>query len=155
MAPHEPNVSLEQLSDYEFLVRFEPNSAQLLMDEPPPVGNGKGPNATAVLSAAIGGCLSASLLFCLRKARLEPRGLRTRASAAVARDEDGHLRVESVEVEIDLGISAEDRARAERCLSLFEDYCVVTQSVRRGIPVQVQVVDGFGHPLFAVGADAG
>jgi hypothetical protein len=32
----------------------------------------------------------------------------------------------------------------ERCLGQFEDFCVVTESVRRGIPVAVTVVDALG-----------
>ena len=31
------------------------------------------------------------------------------------------------------------RSRVERCLELFEDFCVVTQSVRNGIEVDVAV----------------
>jgi hypothetical protein len=31
----------------------------------------------------------------------------------------------------------------------FEDFCVVTESVRRGIPVGVRVVDAAGKPVFA------
>jgi hypothetical protein len=29
--------------------------------------------------------------------------------------------------------------RLDRCLGLFEDFCVVTQSVREGLDVQVEV----------------
>lgn len=32
-----------------------------------------------------------------------------------------------------------DEGRIERCLKLFEDYCVVTQSVRAGLDVSVEV----------------
>jgi hypothetical protein len=32
-------------------------------------------------------------------------------------------------------------------LASFEDYCTVTASVRAGIPVEVQVVDGTGKRL--------
>jgi len=34
--------------------------------------------------------------------------------------------------------------RQERCLEQFEDFCIVTESVRRGIPVAVTVVDAVG-----------
>ena len=33
----------------------------------------------------------------------------------------------------------EDTPRLGRCENLFEDFCIVTQSVRRGIPVNVTV----------------
>jgi hypothetical protein len=34
-----------------------------------------------------------------------------------------------------------------RCLDLFEDFCVVTASVRQGIPVTVEVVGPAGEVL--------
>ena len=37
----------------------------------------------------------------------------------------------------------------ERCLGQFEDFCVVTQSVRQGIPVTVEVVDAAGKLVFS------
>jgi hypothetical protein len=36
---------------------------------------------------------------------------------------------------------------AERAIAQFEDFCVVTQSVRAGIDVPVTVVDGAGVVL--------
>jgi len=33
----------------------------------------------------------------------------------------------------------QDRERMNRCLEIFEDFCLVTQSVRKGIDVQVDV----------------
>jgi hypothetical protein len=35
----------------------------------------------------------------------------------------------------------------QRCVEQFEDFCVVTQSVRAGIPVSVRVVDAAGNPV--------
>jgi organic hydroperoxide reductase OsmC/OhrA len=36
-------------------------------------------------------------------------------------------------------VSHENHERFERCRQLFEDYCVITESVRQGIPVAVAV----------------
>jgi organic hydroperoxide reductase OsmC/OhrA len=33
----------------------------------------------------------------------------------------------------------ETAAKAQRCLQIFEDFCVVTQAVRQGVSVEVQV----------------
>ena len=35
----------------------------------------------------------------------------------------------------------------DRCMAQFEDFCVVTESIRHGIPVDVEVVDAAGRPL--------
>jgi hypothetical protein len=40
-----------------------------------------------------------------------------------------------------------DPAAIGRCLGLFEDFCVVTASVRQGIPVKVEVVDANGETV--------
>ena len=51
------SVQLERTNGYEFaidLVRAGLN--RLHMDEPPPLGDGREPNATRVLAAAIGNC---------------------------------------------------------------------------------------------------
>jgi hypothetical protein len=45
----------------------------------------------------------------------------------------------------------DDIAHAQRCFAQFEDFCVVTESVRHGIPVGVRVVDGGEREVFAAG----
>ncbi|MBS7626615.1 OsmC family protein [Candidatus Bathyarchaeota archaeon] len=111
----------------------------MIMDEPKPVGEGSGPNASRLLSAAVGHCLSASLLFCLAKARLNVERVETTVETSFRRNEKGRLRIGSLRAHIHLSIRREDVERLKRCLELFEDFCVVTQSVRQGIPVSVDV----------------
>lgn len=148
-------VSLESLGGFRFRVDFEPSGAELVMDEPEPLGEGSGPAASEVLSAAIGNCLSASLLFCLRKGDVEPRGLRTVVETRVGRNEDGRLRVEASDVTLSLELEPDDRGRAARCLELFEDYCVVTGAVRSGIEVNVAVEHGEGARLASAASSDG
>jgi organic hydroperoxide reductase OsmC/OhrA len=136
----EVTVSLELQDGYRFGVDFQMDGVPgLVMDEPAPLGTGDGPNAARVLAAAIANCLSASALFCLRRAHVEVSGMRTWATASMVRDERGRLRVGGVEVRIQPHTTQADVGRIGRCLELFEDYCVVTQSVRAGLPVTVDV----------------
>lgn len=148
METRELSVHMELVDDFEFRVRFDEEMEELLMDEPPPVGSNRGPSATRVLSAAVGNCLSTSLLFCLRKTRMSPEGVRTTVTTELTRNERGRLRIGSTRVEIEVGFDPEDRERIERCMNLFEDYCVVTQSVRRGIEVEVSVLDREGEEIY-------
>ncbi len=113
--------------------------APLLMDEPAPLGDGAGPPAAEVLAAAVGNCLTASLLFCLSKARIEVAGVQTSVTGRTARNEKGRLRIAELTVRLAPDISPADRDRAGRCFDLFEDFCIVTQSVRGGIDIRVQV----------------
>ncbi len=133
-------ISVRQLENYRFEVRFDKEQyAPLHMDEPEPLGSDSAPNATRILAAAIGNCLSASLLFCTRKARVELGPMETRVRVQLGRNERGRLRIASLEVEIDPHFPPGGREKAARCLELFENFCVVSQSVREGIPVTVQV----------------
>jgi uncharacterized OsmC-like protein len=140
-------VSMEQIEDFEFKVKFDwDNVADLTMDEPEPIGTRRGPNASRVLAAAVGNCLTASLLFCFQKSRVELSGMRTTVKGALARNERKRLRIGGFEVSITVEGLA-DPAKAQRCLELFEDFCVVTASVRDGVPVNVEVVDENGKKL--------
>ena len=136
-------VNLHFAGGYEFVASFADDEKlpPLVFDEPAPLGDGAGPNAASVLAAAIGNCLAASFAFCMRKVRLEPVDLTAAVVAHVARNEQGRFRVSSIDVELSPEVLEQDRPRMQRCQQLFEDFCVVTESVRRGIPVNVKVVE--------------
>ena len=135
-------VELEQQKGFEFLVRFDLEDVpDLLVDEPEPLGHSRGPNPSRLLAASVVSCLSASLLFCLQKSRVEGVKLHSTVSGQLVRNERKRLRVGDLDVKIQVqGVGVEDEARLERCLGLFEDYCVVTASVKEGIAVNVEVV---------------
>lgn len=111
----------------------------LEIDEPAPLDEGRGPNAARVLAAAIGNCLAASLLYCLRRARIDVEGVDAAVEGAMVRNERGRLRISGVRVKLQPRVAPAHRDRMGRCLELFEDFCVVTQSVRDGIDVTVEV----------------
>ncbi len=146
---HQFTISIEHLTGYEFKVRFDWDGvADLLLDEPEPLGQQRGPNAARVLAAAVGNCLSASLLFCLQRAKVELEGMNTRVTGTLMRNERGRLRVGKFEVQIQLEGTSQEPGRLGRCIDLFEDYCVVTASIRQGIPVHVEVVTESGEPIY-------
>lgn len=125
---------------YQFDAAFDGEKmANLLLDEPEPLGQDEGPNAARVLGAAIGNCLSASLLFCLRRARVNVEGMQTRVHGTITRNEKGRFRVETIAVQILTEIPPEDQSRVDRCLGVFEDFCIVSGSVRQGIDIDVEV----------------
>jgi uncharacterized OsmC-like protein len=135
------SVELEQLEDFEFRVRFDsPEYADLLLDEPAPLGKDKGPNAARLVAAAVGNCLAASLVFCLRKKfRGDPGPVRATATGRLERNERGRYRIAGIDVAIALPEGSEALPHFDRCLEQFEDFCIVTESIRRGIPVNVKV----------------
>ena len=136
-----PKVRVKLLDGYRFRVDFPGTKSEgLVMDEPAPLGNLEGPNATRVLAASVADCLSASLLFCLRKSRVEVDGIETEAEATTERNEEGYWRVKRVDVTINAKLrEPADKNRVSRCIEVFENYCVVTGAVRAGIGVGVKV----------------
>ncbi|MCL5446512.1 MAG: OsmC family protein [Actinobacteria bacterium] len=124
---------------YGLRVHFPNDVETLLVDEPEPLGKGQGPSASGVLGAAVASCLSASLLFCLRKAHIEVSDINTSVTVSFKRDEKGKLRIGGIKVNLSPEIDSGPSARMARCMDLFEDFCVVTQSVRKGIDVDVTV----------------
>jgi organic hydroperoxide reductase OsmC/OhrA len=64
----------------------------------------------------------------------------TEVHTKLARNEAGRWRVQNIGVKIKADpLNKEDQERMKRCLGIFEDFCIVTQSVRKGIDVQVAV----------------
>ena len=145
-------VRLQQQQDFRFEIDFGGGKPPLLADEPPPLGAGAGPSPTQLLAAAVGNCLSASLLFALRKFKQHPEPLRAVVEPEVGRNAEGRLRVLSMKVVLTLGVPAAQLEHLDRALASFEAYCTVTQSVSAAFPVQVQVYDSLGVRLH--GADA-
>ena len=133
--------TMEQVKDYTFTISFDkPSMKTLTLDESPPLGSASGPNASRILASAVGHCLSASLLFCLEKSRIPIKHVTTRIHTTLARNEAGRWRVQRIDVTIKADPQNEqDRERMERCVQIFEDFCIVTQSVRKGIDVNVRV----------------
>lgn len=139
------SITLTQESDYAFRIAFDdPGIPALHTDEPAPLGGGSGPNPSRLLLAAVANCLSASLLFALRKYKNTPGTIVAHARAQLGRNDERRLRVTHIEVTIDLPEAAADYAQAERLLQQFENFCVVTESVRVGIDVEVSVRDATG-----------
>lgn len=117
---------------------------ELGLDSAAPLGGATGPDAERLLAAAVGNCLSASLVFCMRKFRQAPGNLRTQVTGKLARNDEGRLRIGGLEVAIRLSDPVGSIHHFDRCAQQFEDFCTVTESIRQGIPVNVRVVDSDG-----------
>ena len=135
---HEFNIAMEQVDGYEFRVKLnKPQSADIAVDEPAPLGKDNAPNAARLLAAAVANCLTASLYFCLSRSGSPPQGIRSEAKVSIVRNDQKRLRIGKVEVVIH-PVGA-DPAALEKCKTTFEDFCIVTQSVRDGLDVDVRV----------------
>ncbi len=140
-------VHLTQVQDYQFEVDFGAGKPRLRTDEPAPLGQGSGPSPVQMLATAVGDCLSASLLFALRKFKQDPAPIRCELQAESGRNAEGRLRVLRITATLTLGVPAASLEHLERVLGSFEAYCTVTQSVKGSIEIEVQVFDALGARL--------
>ncbi len=134
-------VALEQRKDFEFDTRFEGVQQSLRTDEPPPLGGAAGPDPTQLLAAAVGNCLTASLLFALRKHRVQAEPLAAHVVATIDRNDKGRLRINGMVARLRLGKPGASLPGLDRVLAVFQDFCTVTQSLHTAIPVTVSVFD--------------
>jgi len=140
-------INLTQQNDYRFVVDFGGAVPDLLTDETSPLGGDSGPNPARLLGAAVANCLAASLLFSMRKFKNKPEPLSAAVTVTIKRNEQGRFRIANMEVELDLGVPQEQIVQLERIMAQFEEFCIVTQSVRSGVPVKVSVFDSVKQRL--------
>ena len=138
------SVTINQQSNYQFIVDFGAGIPPLQTDEHPPLGAGEGPTPSQLLVAAVINCLSASLFFALQKYKQDAGGIVTTGTARIDRDENKRLRIQEIAITLRLGKNGSEINQLDRILTQFEEFCTVTQSVRRGIPVNVTVEDSQG-----------
>lgn len=134
-------VQLVQKQDYQFEIHFGGDVPALVGDESAPLGAGLGPSPVQLLAAAVGNCLSDSLLFALRKFKQAPEPIRCEVHAEVGRNPEGRMRVLQIRAALTLGVPAATLQHVDRVLDQFEAFCTVTQSVAQGIAVAVEVYD--------------
>ena len=137
-------VRITQLKDYQFRVEFGAAIPFLVADEPSPLGAGLGPTPSQLLLASVANCLTASLLFAMRKFKQEADGIAATASARIGRNDEQRLRVQEIFIAITLGKAAHEIDQLDRIVSQFEAFCTVSQSVGQGIPINVTVHDAVG-----------
>lgn len=141
------SITITQKENYQFLVDFGDAIPDLLVDEPAPMGGGSGPAPAHMLLTAAANCLSASLLFSLKKYKQDAGGITTRATCVVDRNANNRLRVLHMDVMIQFAQEGANLKHLDRVLGQFEEFCTVSQSIQAGIPIKVSVTDGKGVRL--------
>jgi len=151
---NEFHIDLQLQGGYRFEVHFDsPAVPVLITDEDPPLGANAGPSPGQLLGTAVANCLAASLAFAMRKFKNDPGALRARATVRLIRNEQKRLRIGHIGIDLHLPMRAAQVQMLDRILTQFEEFCIVTQSVRAAIPVDVRVIDQAGAVLTPVGAE--
>ncbi|UCC19418.1 MAG: OsmC family protein [Promethearchaeota archaeon] len=99
-----------------------------------------GPNPAKLLALSVLGCLAASFAFCLQKTNFSLSDLDGKAVIISKRNEKGFWRLQKLDIKLNPKIdNPEMRKRANQCIKFFEQYCIISESVRNGIDIDVKI----------------
>jgi uncharacterized OsmC-like protein len=141
-ACREFRIEMKNTGGYRFLSQASEggrlHGGQFASDEPDPVGDASAPATPALLGAAVGHCLAASLLETAKHAHVDVQGCDVDVTSVVVANAAGLPRIDHVDVVIRPSLRGAS-PRTGRCEEVFEQHCTVTASVRQGIDVRVRV----------------
>jgi len=117
------------------------NMADLFIDETRKKRTDRiGPSPTKLLALSVLGCLASCFEFCLQKKGFTLSDLDGRAEVTFARNEKNLWRIKKIDVELLPKIdNPEMRKRVAQCKRLFKHYCIITESLRKGIEIDVNL----------------
>jgi len=99
-----------------------------------------GPSPIKLLGLSVLGCLAASFSFCLQKKDFSLSELEGKAEVTIARNEKTFWRVKKIDIELNPKIDTpEIRKRVDQCRDFFEQYCIISESLRTGFEVNVNL----------------
>jgi organic hydroperoxide reductase OsmC/OhrA len=131
---------MRRMDGYKYEITFDELPGQkIISDESKPIGKDEGVTAAMMLAGAAGHCLSSSLLFCLEKSRVTAKDLSTEVAMTLERNQRGRWRVKEIKVDLKPIVELVDAEKLERCKGIFQDFCIVSTSIREGIKIEVEV----------------
>lgn len=85
-------------------------------------------------------------MFAIRKYKGDPGQVKATVEGALTRT-NGRLRIEQIDVTLMIENEADNLPKLDRVLEQFEEFCIVTQSVKSGIPVEIKIIDSTNKVL--------
>jgi uncharacterized OsmC-like protein len=99
-----------------------------------------GHSPAKLLALSVLGCLAASFEFCLTKRNFSLKGLDGTAEVTIARNKKGFWRVKKINIDlIPLVDDPTMRKRVDQCKKFFEQYCIISESLRKGFEINVNL----------------
>lgn len=136
-----PAATMVSSNDRTNYVRVQDHD--LYVDEPQDLdhsfkkgGRGEAPSPFGYLLTAAMGCQVSSLEQMLHKARVTDYEIDAECTGFTYIESDVK-RVQKIDLQITLAVTPEDESRGERCLDVYEQGCVVGESIKRGIDLDV------------------
>jgi len=95
-----------------------------------------GPNPSKLLALSVLGCMSSSFAFCLQKKDFSLSDFRGKAFITSKRNEKGLWRIKEIKLELQPEIDTlKMRERADQCKKFFEQFCIISESIKEGIEI--------------------
>ena len=132
-------VLLDYAKDLHFKASAR-NFKDINVDEPASFhGTDLGPSAVEYLLIGIGGCLGTTFIFCLQKNNIELETFEVVVDGNVSHTgPKNRLRLENVDVDLKFTPKeASSDFEINRCVKEFTQYCLVTNSIANGLPINV------------------
>ena len=102
-------------------------------------GTDLGPSAVEYLLIGIGGCLGTTFIYCLQKKNIELEVFEVVVDGTLSHTGPKML-LRLVNVDVDLKFTpkeANSDVEINRCMKEFTEYCIVTNSIANGLPINV------------------
>ncbi len=113
------------------------------VDEPASFhGTDLGPSAVEYLLIGIGGCLGTTFIYSLQKKNIELETLKVEVDGKLSHTGPKMLlRLVNVDVELKFTLKeANSEVEINKCIKEFTEYCIVTNSIADGLPINVNCV---------------
>lgn len=102
-------------------------------------GTGRYPCPDQVFLASLGGCLLTTFLHFKRRFDFEVEDVRVSVDGEVALVGAEGYRTEWVEVILHIKVKSGEGTLARRCAELARDYCHITRTIEKALPITVYV----------------
>ena len=99
-----------------------------------------GPSPIKLLALSVLGCLAASFEFCLQKKGFTLSDLDGRAEVTFIRKNKDFWRIKKIDIDLLPKIdNTEMRKSVAQCKNLFEQHCIISESLRKGMEINVNL----------------
>jgi len=102
-------------------------------------GNDLGPAPTELFLAALGGCIMINISRIARKMRIELKNVRMEISGIKEHNEHPSSFIK-LDVNVAIDANTSDRARLEKLVRLAEEYCTVSNTLRKAVSPIVHLI---------------
>ena len=102
-------------------------------------GTDLGPSAVEYLLIGIGGCLGTTFIYCLQKNNIELESFEVVVDGKLSHTGPKKL-LRIVDVDVDLNFTPKEASsdvEINRCMKEFTEYCIITNSIANGLPINI------------------